>query len=120
MATHNEFGKKGEQLAEQFLLNKQYQILTKNYRYKKAEIDIIAQHKGVLVVVEVKARSTTDFGNPQDFVTNKKITLLMEAINNYVEELNLDHEIRFDIIAITKSTTNKFEIEHLENAFYHF
>jgi putative endonuclease len=120
MATHNEFGKKGEALAEAFLLANNYTILEKNYRYNKAEIDIIAQHEDVLVVVEVKARSTTDFGNPQDFVSQKKIKLLVEAINNYVEEFNLDLEIRFDIIGIVKNANHKYEIEHLENAFYYF
>lgn len=119
MAQHNDLGKKGEQLAIDFLLKKGYTIRDKNWRYQKAEVDIIAQKADILVVVEVKTRSNTDFGNPQDFVNNKKIKLLVGAIDEYVTTNNLDVEVRFDIIAIVKNG-NQFSIEHLEDAFYHF
>lgn len=119
MATHNELGEKGEVLAVNFLQKKGYQILEKNYRYLKAEVDIIAQKEEVLVAVEVKTRSTDYFGDPQDFVNPKKIKLLVSAIDYYVTERNLDVEVRFDIIAIVKSE-NGFKIEHLEDAFLHF
>jgi putative endonuclease len=72
MAEHNELGKKGEQLAIDFLIEKEYKILEKNYRFQKAEVDIIAQKDAVLAVVEVKTRSSNYFGNPQDFVNPKK------------------------------------------------
>ena len=100
MAEHNELGKKGEQLAIDFLIENDYKILEKNYRYLKAEVDIIAQKESVLAVVEVKTRSTDYFGNPQDFVNPKKIKLLLSAIDYYVTEKDLDVEVRFDIIAI--------------------
>ncbi len=119
MAQHNELGKKGEQLAVDFLLNKGYTIRDKNWRYRKAEVDIIAEKEGVLAVVEVKTRSTVDFGNPQDFINQKKIKLLVSAIDEYVISKDLDIEVRFDIIAIVNQN-NKFVIEHLEDAFYHF
>lgn len=119
MATHNELGEKGEQLAVEFLQKEGYTILEKNWRFKKAEVDIIAQKKDMLVSVEVKTRTSNYFGNPQDFVNQKKIQLLVEAINEYVISKDLDVEVRFDIIAIiqNKSTT---QIEHLEDAFLHF
>ena len=119
MAKHNELGKKGEQLAVDFLLKNNYDIIERNYRFEKAEVDIIAQKDGFLAIVEVKTRSTADFGNPQDFVKPKQIQRLVKAVNEYVEVNDLDLEVRFDIIAIVK-TGNKFVIEHLENAFYHF
>jgi len=119
MADHNELGKKGEQLAIAFLLKNEYKILEKNYRFQKAEVDIIAQKKDVLAVVEVKTRSTTYFGNPQDFVNPKKIKLLLSAIDNYVVEKDLDVEVRFDIIAIIHQK-KETKIEHLEDAFLHF
>ena len=93
MADHNELGKKGEQLAIAFLIKNEYKILEKNYRFQKAEVDIIAQKKDVLAIVEVKTRSTTYFGNPQDFVNPKKIKLLLSAIDNYVVEKDLDVEL---------------------------
>lgn len=119
MADHNTLGKLGEGLAVDFLLQKGYAILEKNWRFLKAEVDIIASKGEVLAAVEVKTRSTKEFGDPQDFVKEKKMRLLTSAINEYVEQNDLDVEVRFDIIAITK-TKEGFDIEHLEDAFYHF
>jgi putative endonuclease len=119
MAQHNELGKKGEQLAVNFLIENNYDVLERNYRFEKAEVDIIAQKDNTLAVVEVKTRSTTDFGNPQDFVKPKQIKNLVKAVNEYVVENDLNVEVRFDIIAITK-VKHGFDIEHLEDAFYHF
>lgn len=119
MAKHNELGKKGEQLAVDFLLEKGYEIIERNYRLDKAEVDIIAQINDTLAIVEVKTRSTTNFGNPQDFVKPKQIQRLVKAVDEYVTVNGLDVEVRFDIIAIVKEN-KQFKIEHLENAFYHF
>jgi putative endonuclease len=119
MAQHNELGKKGEQLAVDFLLKNGYDIVARNYRFEKAEVDIMAQQKGILAIIEVKTRSTADFGNPQDFVKPKQIQRLVKAVDEYVTVNELDVEVRFDIIAIVKEGKG-FKIEHLENAFYHF
>lgn len=119
MAEHNTLGKEGEKLAIDFLLKHGYDILEKNYRYLKSEVDIIAQKKDTIVVVEVKTRSTPEFGNPQDFVKPKQIQSLVKAIDHYVTENDLDVEVRFDIIAIIKNKLGT-RIEHLEDAFYHF
>ncbi len=119
MAQHNELGKKGEQLAIDYLIENGYQIRDKNWRFQKAEIDIIAQKKDVLAVVEVKTRSSDYFGNPQDFVNPKKIQLSVKAINEYVVSKELDLEVRFDIIAIIKSE-KETKIEHIEDAFLYF
>lgn len=120
MAEHNDLGQLGEDLAASYLQEKQYQIMEKNFRFQKAEIDIIAFHKNTLVVVEVKTRTSTAFGLPQDFIKAAKIKLLTKAINFYVESNHLNYNIRFDIIAIHKKTKGIFEIEHIEDAFYHF
>ncbi|WBX73512.1 YraN family protein [Tenacibaculum pacificus] len=119
MAQHNDLGEKGEQLAIEYLQNKGYIIVEKNYRFKKAEVDIIAQKLDTLIVVEVKTRSSSYFGNPQNFVNPKKIKLLVYAIDNYVNQKDLDVEIRFDIIAILKSKEG-FNIHHIEDAFLYF
>ena len=119
MAQHNELGKKGEQLAVDFLLKNGYKILERNYRFDKAEVDIIARQNDTLAVIEVKTRSSTDFGNPQDFVKPKQIQHLVKAVDEYVNVNSLDVEVRFDIIAIVREGKS-FNIEHLENAFYHF
>jgi putative endonuclease len=119
MAQHNELGKKGEQLAIDYLIKNGYQIRDKNWRFQKAEIDIIAQKENTLAVVEVKTRSSDFFGNPQDFVNKKKIELSVSAINEYVISKDLDVEVLFDIIAIIK-TKKETKIEHLEDAFLYF
>lgn len=119
MAEHNELGKFGEELAVDFLQKNGYEILETNWTFQKAEIDIIAQKDTTLVVVEVKTRSSIEFGLPQDFVKPKKIQLLVKAVNEYVVTNDLDVEVRFDIIAIYKEE-NKYKIEHIEDSFYHF
>ena len=119
MASHNQLGKKGEQLAVDFLIENGYDIVERNYRFNKAEVDIIAQKKDVLAIIEVKTRSTTDFGNPQDFVKPKQIKNLVKAVDEYVTVNNLEVDVRFDIIAIVKEE-QQFNIEHLEDAFFFF
>ncbi len=119
MAQHNQLGKKGERLAVEFLLKKGYDIVERNYRFDKAEVDIIAKKESVLAIIEVKTRSTSDFGDPQDFVKPKQIQRLVKAVDEYVKENRLELEVRFDIIAIV-TNGKMFDIEHLENAFYHF
>ncbi|GAA4111150.1 YraN family protein [Aquimarina addita] len=119
MAEHNVLGKEGEQLTINLLQNSGYSILEKNYRFGKAEVDIIARKGDIVAAVEVKTRSTPDFGNPQDFVKPKQIQLLIKAVNHYVIINDLDVEVRFDIVAIIKNKSGT-KIEHLADAFYHF
>lgn len=119
MAEHNELGKLGEEKAVEYLQKNGYRILQQNFVFQKAEIDIIAQKENVLAVVEVKTRSSIEFGLPQDFVKPKKIQLLVKAINEYIIENDLDVDTRFDIISIYKNG-KAYEIEHLEDAFFHF
>ncbi len=119
MAKHYELGKQGEQLAIDYLIKKGYKIVARNWRFQKAEIDIIAIREEILVSVEVKTRSTNEFGNPQDFVNPKKIKLMVMAMNEYVLRKDLNLEVRFDIIAITKNKLD-FDIQHLQDAFLYF
>lgn len=118
MARHNETGKIGEELAVQFLQTKAYQILEQNWRYSRAEIDIIAKDGDVLVFIEVKTRSTDAFGKPEAFVTPKKKQFLQTAANVYMEEIGHDWEIRFDIISILLHPTRPAEVTHFEDAFF--
>jgi putative endonuclease len=119
MAEHNDLGKLGEELAVEFLQKNGYEILETNWVFQKAEIDIIGQKGNILIVIEVKTRSSIEFGLPQDFVKPKKINLLVKAINEYIVTKNLDVSVRFDIIALYKEG-EVFKIEHIEDAFYHF
>lgn len=119
MAAHNELGHLGEELAIDLLKKKGFTIRARNWRFQKAEIDIIAQKEQLLVVAEVKTRSTRFFGDPQEFIKPVKIKLLTKAIDHYVIHEDLDVDVRFDVIGIVK---NKMQttISHIEDAFYHF
>ena len=119
MAEHNELGKLGEEMAVEFLRKDGYIILQTNWTFQKAEIDILAQKGNTLAVVEVKTRSSLEFGLPQDFVKPKKIQLLVKAVDAFVNERNLEIDVRFDIIAIHKEGKS-YKIEHLIDAFYYF
>ena len=119
MAEHNELGKFGEELAVDFLQKNGYDILETNWTFQKAEIDIIAQKENIVAVVEVKTRSSMDFGLPQDFVKPKKIQLLVKAANEYIVSNDLDAEVRFYIIAIYKED-KIYKTEHIVDAFHHF
>ncbi len=116
MAQHNELGTKGEKLAVTFLKKKEYQILETNYRHLKNEVDIIAQFQNQLIAIEVKTRSTRDFGDPQEFVKPSQIKSIIAATNAYVEQKDIELEVRFDVIAII-NTNGLLEIEHIEEAF---
>ncbi len=119
MAEHNDLGKFGEEIAVEFLQKNGYEILETNWTFQKAEVDIIAKKENTLAIIEVKTRSSLDFGLPQDFVKPKKIQLLVKAVNEYVISNDLDMEVRFDIIAIHKEGKT-FAVEHLMDAFYQF
>ncbi len=119
MATHNDLGTLGEDLAIDYLIKQGYQILERNYRYQKGEVDILAKKDDALVAVEVKTRTGNYFGHPHEFVKQKKIKLLVATVDHYVTQNDLDVEVRFDIIGIVHAE-NQFKIEHIEDAFLHF
>jgi putative endonuclease len=120
MAEHNDFGNLAENLAISFLEEKKYKILVKNFRYQKAEIDIIASHNNQIIVVEVKARGTDIFMEPQEAVTKKKIKSLVMAADFFMKDRALDQEVRFDIISVLPDKSGKLQITHLEDAFQSF
>ncbi len=120
MAEHNDFGKLAEELAEQFLVEKNYKILAKNFRFQKAEIDIIAEFQNQIIIVEVKARATDAFMLPQEAINKKKIRLLVAAANQFLEENNIHLETRFDVISVLPNENGKLEISHIEDAFQSF
>jgi putative endonuclease len=117
MAQHNETGKQGEAEAVRFLEEKGYQIIARNYRHQHAEIDLIARKGKILVFVEVKTRTNLSFGNPEEFVSHTKAKLVMKAAEHYVFATNWQHDLRFDIVAITLAG-NEQRIKHVEDAFY--
>ena len=116
MADQRKIGIEGEDLAADYLANKGYILMERNWHYKHKEVDIIARNNKYLVFVEIKSRKADYIVSPLDSVTMKKQRFIIEAANAYIEKYNIDIEVRFDIITIIYSP--KITIEHIENAFY--
>lgn len=110
-----EIGNIGEDLAVNFLLKLNYEILDRNYTKNHGEIDIIARDQNFIVFIEVKSRKNTNFGYPRDFVNLKKIKKLQETAQIYLVKKNLNNiPFRFDVIEIV---FEEEKIEHIINAF---
>jgi len=117
MAEFHETGKQGEAIALNHLRQNGYTILETNWQSGHKEIDIIAQKDDQLVIVEVKARKTAFFGEPEEFVTKSKQKMLIAAANHYLLKNDLDLEVRFDIISVLFKGDN-YRVNHIEDAFY--
>ena len=117
MAKHIELGIKGEIIAVNYLKEKGFQILERNYRFKRGEVDIIAQKEDRLRVVEVKTRQSHYMAGPEITVTKKKQKAILKVANAYIDFNNFDGETQFDIVSIILNE-KMVEIEHLEDAFY--
>jgi putative endonuclease len=117
MAEHNDLGRKGEEIAAGFLEKKGYQILEKNWRQWRNEIDIIAMDGKYLVIIEVKTRQSNYFGEPETAVTRDKQRALIRAANAYVRYKNINCEVRFDILSILILKSSE-QVHHIEDAFY--
>lgn len=117
---HNKnFGKLGEDIATEYLQKKGYVVLERNYKYSRVEIDLIAKQQNEIVFVEVKTRSSDQMAYPEQAVGRAKQRNICLAANYYLEQVLHYESARFDIIAVVKNN-NKFEIEHIEDAFYPF
>lgn len=110
---NKELGKKGEDLACEYLINNGYEILERNKHFSKfCEIDIIAKYKNYTVFIEVKTRKTNNFGVPIESITHAKYSHLKIGVLNYIKE-NKIRKYRIDAIGITLFP--ELKIEHLKN-----
>lgn len=116
MARHNDIGKIGEQAAADYLTNKGYSVIERNWVHRKLEIDIIAIYKGQIVFVEVKTRTDDWFAAPKDAVNLRKIRNISRAADAYIKMNFIDLEPRFDIIEII-GEAGSMKVEHIEDAF---
>lgn len=114
MKSKKEIGNLGEQQAVEFLIQNNFAILQQNYRYKRAEIDIIAQKDNCLHFIEVKTRKNNTFGFPEEFVSERKKELFIETAEIYIEENNWQHDIQFDIVSVSNDSN---QIHFIEEAF---
>jgi putative endonuclease len=117
MLKADSLGKKGEEIARDYLLKKGYQILNCNWFDGHLEIDIIAKEKDEIVVVEVKSRESYLYEEPWEAVSNRKIKNLVDAAETWLIQEEVDLETRFDVISIIFSKDGSYELTHFENAF---
>lgn len=117
MAAHNELGKLGEQLAADHLSAAGYLIRHRNWRSGRRELDIVAEKDGTLVVVEVKTRSGTTFGMPEEAVTAGKIRRIVSSADAYLRKFAVDMPVRFDLITVVQEDGVP-RLTHIEDAFY--
>ena len=118
MAVHLDLGRKGENLAKTFLEGLGYEILDENWTHGKAEIDLIAYKDKVIIFAEVKTRTGNTFGEPEDFVDNRKQKLLAEAADEYIYLMDHQGEVRFDIISVLFDKNANYTLKHIEDAFW--
>ena len=94
-------GKQGEELAKNQYLELGYEILETNYRFGRAEIDLIVLfEERILVFVEVKKRGSSKYGEPEDFVSEDQKDRIKQAAEEYIFGINWKKEVRFDIVAV--------------------
>lgn len=108
-------GKQGEAMAIRFLEERGFTLVAKNYRHRRAEIDLVMSCHGTLVFVEVKLRRNASFGHPEVFVSDTQAARITQAADHYVHETDWEGNIRFDIVAITLQP--QIAVVHFEDAF---
>ena len=111
-----DLGVLGEQIASRWLTDRGYAILEKNYHRRRHEVDLIALDGGEVVVVEVKTRSSTAFGTPEEAVDHRKRQTLIRLADNYIRSHRRTEPVRFDILSIVISDGEP-DIRHIKNAF---
>ena len=123
MAEHNDLGNIGEERAQAYLSSKGFHIRHTNWhnttpsgKMGNLELDIVAEKDGILIVVEVKTRSTENFEHPEEAITLRKIRNIVNATHEYIMLFDWLGETRFDVISVIPHGQD-FLIEHIEDAF---
>lgn len=117
MAESHNLGEKGEDIAAEYLGLSGYKILSRNFKWGKNEIDIIAENRDFIVFVEVKTRSADYYVHPSEAVTPDKQRCIIRAADGYINKFNILKESRFDVITVIQKG-DKYETDHIESAFY--
>lgn len=110
-------GKEGERVAEQYLKNKGYKLIERNYRCALGELDLIVLDRRVVVFVEVKTRTGHGYGSPLEAVEFRKQRKMIRAAQYFLSEKKLhQRDARFDVVGISWPGRAPV-VEHIENAF---
>jgi putative endonuclease len=118
MAAHNEFGKAGEQMAAEWLEHRGFQLIFRNWKYARYEVDIIASREGILHFIEVKSRRDDLFGKPEDWVNRKKGRHLLTVGEAFQEKYPVWKQIQYDILSIMLTTEGKPDFFFIEDVYW--
>jgi len=117
MASHNDLGRWGEEVAAEYLQAKGFRIVARDWKDGHRDLDIVAVDSDMLVVVEVKTRRNNMFAEPEQAVDRRKIRSLCTAANKYVKICGINLPVRFDVVTVTGTPETGCEINHVEDAF---
>ncbi len=117
MAKHNILGHEGEDIAAEYLKQQGYTIQDRDWHCGHKDLDLVVTKDNVIVFVEVKTRTGTDWGDPQDFVNDRKIRSIVQSADAYLRLNQINMEVRFDIISVVFDDGD-FKVEHIEEAFF--
>ncbi len=118
MNKNQTLGRMGENLAAAYLKKQGYEILDRNWRFQHAEIDIIAREENTLIFIEVKSRSDVYFGVPEDAISPRKMTLITDAATRYMELMNHEWAVRFDVISLIIKSEEVYTLDHYKDSFF--
>jgi putative endonuclease len=118
MAAHNEFGKAGEQMAAEWLIQHGFQLISRNWKFARYEVDIIASREGVLHFIEVKSRHDDAFGKPEDWVNRKKGRHLLTAGEAFQEKYPDWKLVQYDILSILLTPEGKRDFFFIEDVYW--
>ncbi len=117
MAKHIDLGKKGEDIACDYLIKEGYFIVERNWRFIRNEIDIIAFDDKELVIIEVKTRNAYNYQEASESISRNKIIFLTKAAEHFIYDRDINTDTRFDVISIKWISEERFELEHFKDAF---
>ena len=117
MAKHNILGRQGEDIAAEYLIQQGYTIQDRDWHCGHKDLDLVVTKDNVIAFVEVKTRTGTEWGDPQDFVNDRKIRSIVHSADAYLRFNQINMEVRFDIISVVLDE-GEFKVEHIEQAFF--
>ena len=117
MALHNELGQQAEELAVKYLSTRGYEILHRNWKYAKLELDIIAKKNELLRIIEVKALKSSQVNFPEQAVTKKKFKNLLKAADEYLFQHQEFRHVQFDVLSIIINSETEADYFLIEDVF---
>ena len=117
MAKHNILGREGEDIAAKYLEQKGYAVLDRDWHCGHKDLDLVVTKDNTIVFVEVKTRTGNEWGDPQDFITDRKIRRIVNSADAYLRFNQVDMDVRFDVSSIV-AEGREYKIEHIEQAFF--